>query len=144
MAAITVTGVRELQTALKRLGEAEASAQLKGALHDAADLVAVRARGKVPSRSGRAAGSIKSGASGTSSYVKGGGGSVPYYGWLDFGTRNPVYGNSRNVGPWSGSGHGPDKGRFIYPALDENKTKVLELISKGIGKLVEDAGLSGG
>lgn len=133
---VTVTGLREVQRTLAALNDVTGQATVKSAFLDAADLVAVRARAKVPSLSGRAAASIRAGATSRGGYVKGGGGRVPYYGWLDFGTRNPRKGNRRKVGPWSGSGKGPKEGRFIYPALNENHDKVVELVAKGIESVI--------
>jgi hypothetical protein len=141
MAAVQVSGLADLRNDLKKLENAAAARQVKNALADAADYVAVRARGKVPSRSGRAAGSIKGGSTGASAYVKGGGGNVPYYGWLDFGSRTPKKGNPRSRGPWSGSGKGPIRGRFIYPAIDENQNKIVELVGNGLNQVIRDAGL---
>jgi hypothetical protein len=132
---VTITGLKELNAALKKLEDSVLSSQVKAAFLDAADLVAVRARGKVPSRSGRAAGSISAGAAARGAYVQGGKGSVPYYGWLDFGSRHPIHGNPRSVGPWSGSGTGPKDGRFIYPAIDENSEAITELVYQGLNRL---------
>ena len=55
--------------------------------------IAKDAAGTVPKKSGRAAGSIRAGVSGNNAYVAGGKASVPYYGWLDFGSRTPKKGN---------------------------------------------------
>jgi hypothetical protein len=56
--------------------------------------------------------------------VSGGKRSVPYYGWLDFGSRTPIRGRPRSVGPWKGTGAGPKKGRFLYPAIDRNADNI--------------------
>ena len=140
MVEIRVTGLRELRSELRKLEDAAGSRQVKNALMDAADYVAVRARGKVPSRSGAAAGSIRAFAQARGAGVKGGG-TIPYYGWLDFGSRNPVYGNPRSRGPWSGSGKGPDKGRFIYPTIEQEADRIVEFVEKGLTQVIQDAGL---
>jgi hypothetical protein len=132
---VTITGLKELNAALKKLEDAVLSSQVRAAFLDAADLIAVRARAKVPSRSGKAAGSISAGAGARGSYVQGGKGSVPYYGWLDFGSRSPVSGNPRSRGPWAGSGTGPKSGRFIYPAIDENSEAMVDLVVQGLNRL---------
>lgn len=139
-AEVQVTGLTELRKDLKRLENIDNTKELKNALVDAADYVAVRARGKVPSRSGKAAASIAAFSQSNRAGVKGGG-TIPYYGWLDFGSRTPVYGNPRSKGPWSGSGTGPSKGRFIYPALEENADKIVELVENGVQAVIKMAGL---
>lgn len=131
--------LRSLQKALKQ-ADAAVATQLRMSLKSAADLVATTAKGKVPSRTGRAAGSIRAGSTLKGAYVAGGRGGVPYYGWLDFGTRNPRRGNPRSVGPWSGSGKGPEKGRFIYPAIDDRRDEVTEVVQTAIDKSIKEAG----
>jgi HK97 gp10 family phage protein len=140
MPSIQVTGIRELRDKLRRLEKPTESTAMRAVLMDAADMVAVRARGKVPSRSGRAAGSIKATATATRAEVRGGSG-VRYYGWLEFGSRHPRTGNPRSRGPWKGSGVGAPNGRFIYPSVDENATKVFEMVTEGLGRLIREAGL---
>lgn len=137
---VQVSGLAELRRDLKQLENVDGTRELKNALMDAADMVAVRARGKVPSRSGKAAASIAAFSQANRAGVKGGG-TIPYYGWLDFGTRSPVYGNPRSRGPWSGSGKGPDKGRFIYPTIDEQANRIVEMVSDGLDKVIRRAGL---
>lgn len=143
-ATVVVTGLTELRVKLKRL-ETEVggfgSAQLKASLMDAADLVAVRARQKVPSKSGRSAGSIRPISTATKGAAVRGGSGVPYYGWLEFGGRKPVYGNPRSRGPWSGSGVGAPDGRFLYPAAQENAPQVVDMVSKGVESVLRSVGL---
>lgn len=86
--------------------------------------IASDARAAVPSKSGRAAGSIRAGMSGNNPYVAGGKKSVRYYGWLDFGSRKPKSGRKRSVGPWAGTGKGPKRGRFIYASVYRNRKKI--------------------
>jgi hypothetical protein len=141
MATITVTGLKELVTELGRIENPLPKQQLVASFMDAADYVAVRARAKVPTGpSNRAAGSIKATATTAGAYVLGGSG-VPYYGWLEFGTREPVIGNPRKKGPWKGSGRGPVKGRYLYPTAEENEDRIVEFVAKGIDSLIRDAGL---
>jgi HK97 gp10 family phage protein len=138
---IVVTGLKEVKAGLKEIGDAGAQKEVRLALKKGAEIVAADARGRVPSRTGRAAGSIKAGTSGASAFVVGGKGSVRYYGWLDFGTRNPRHGNPRSVGPWSGSGTGPAKGRFIYPALEAKQDEVAAQIEQGVNEVIKRVGL---
>ena len=76
-----------------------------------------------------------------SAFVTGGKGSVPYYGWLDFGTRNPRHGNTRKEGPWRGSGTGPKKGRFIYPAIEAKQEEIAVQVELGVNEVIKRVGL---
>lgn len=74
----------------------------------------------MPSRSGRARGSVKSGVSGNVAYVQGGKKNIPYYGWLDFGGVLKPTGRRRNtqVRPVL------RKGRFLYPTIEEMRPDI--------------------
>lgn len=138
---IRVEGLRELRAALAKLDPLDARNELRDGLKAAAGIVADDARGRVPSRSGRARDSVRATAGGNTAYVVGGKASVPYYGWLDFGTRTPRTGNARSVGPWSGTGPGPAKGRFIYVALDAKEHQVVEKVADAAEKAITNVGL---
>jgi hypothetical protein len=129
---IRVYGLAELRRDLRRAGED--LGDLRDGLRAAADVVARDARSRVPVRSGRARDSVRATAGGNRAYVVGGRATVPYYGWLDFGSRRPRAGRPRSVGPWAGSGQGPDRGRFIYAALDANERQVVDLISEAVNE----------
>ncbi len=129
---IRVEGLRELRTVLRRVNDPDGLAELRRGLKDAAEVVARDAKSRVPVRSGAARDSIRATSGGNRAYVVGGKARVPYYGWLDFGTRYPVRGNPRSVGPWSGSGVGPEKGRFIYKAIDENEREIAMTIERAL------------
>ena len=111
--------------------------ELRDGLKDAADVVAQEARSRVPSRTGTAKDSIRATAGGNTAYVRGGKARVPYYGFLDFGSRNAVHGNPRSVGPWTGSGSGPRGGRFIYPAIDAKERQIAELVAEAVGRALD-------
>lgn len=123
------------------MGELENRAELRDGLKRAADVVARDARSRVPSRTGRAASSIRATAGGNRAFVVEGKAAVPYAGWLDFGSRTPRVGNPRTVGPWTGSGKGPAKGRFIYPALDARERQVVSLVEHAVSEALRKAGL---
>lgn len=137
---IRVEGLRELRRALNQAGDIEDSTALRLGLKSAAEVVARDARGRVPSRTGRARDSIRATSGGNRAYVVGGKARVPYYGWLDFGSRRPVAGRSRHVGPWKGSGVGPQKGRFIYPALDSTESEVVRIIATSVDQALRALG----
>lgn len=132
-----VDGLAALRRDLKAAGDLEGLAEMRDGLKAAARVVADDAKGRVPRKSGRAADSIRAGASGARAYVAGGKASVPYYGWLDFGSRRPQHGQPRRVGPWAKSGTGPPGGRFIYAAVDARQRDVVDLIERAAGRALE-------
>jgi hypothetical protein len=137
---VKVEGLREVNRALKNMGDG-LDKELKAEAKDIAEVVARDARRRVPVVSGQAQKSIKAGATQKGAYVQGGKASVPYYAWLDFGSRNPVSGRPRSVGPWKGSGGGPKQGRFIYPALGDNRREVEVRTKKVVKVARKRAGL---
>lgn len=146
---VTVEGLTELRKKFKNLEDFEASKQLRKGLFEAAKIVSVEARSRVPigpSYKGRhspgaARASIMAGATANKAYVAGGRGTVNYYGWLDFGSRNPVSGRPRKVGPWKKSGRGPLNGRFIYAALDDKRDEVVARVAEALAQFEKEAGL---
>jgi HK97 gp10 family phage protein len=139
---VHVVGLRELRRTLRQAGDVEDLTEVRNALRSGAKIVADDARRRVPVRTGRARDSIRPLVSGNRAFVAGGKAKVPYYGWLDFGSRRPISGRPRSVGPWAGSGSGPAKGRFIYPAIDDKIDEVTDLVSKALNAIHKRQGLS--
>lgn len=138
---VRVEGLADLRRTLRKLEQVDDLAQLRDGMKAAADIVAQEAKSRVPVRSGRARDSIRATAGGNRAFVVGGKARVPYYGWLDFGSRTPRTGNPRRVGPWTGSGVGPDKGRFIYAAIDAKERQVTEAVEKAVADAMRRLGL---
>jgi HK97 gp10 family phage protein len=138
---ISVENLAELRRILRKAEDVDRLGEFRRVLKDAAETVAGEARERVPVRSGRARKSIRAGVSGAKAVVIGGKKSVPYYGWLDFGSRTPVTGNPRSVGPWKGSGAGPSEGRFIYPAISEKRGQVVRELEQKMKHVLKGAGL---
>ena len=136
-AQLKVEGLAKLRKQLKDLEDIEGRAELRDGLKAAADIVAQDARSRVPVRSGRARASVRGQAGGNKAYVVGGKKTVPYYGWLDFGSRSPVSGRPRSVGPWKKSGYGPIKGRFIYPAIDAKSDEVVRQVARAVDDAIK-------
>ena len=126
---------------MRKLGQADQLKEVRGALKRGAEIVAVDARRRVPSRSGRARGSITTTVSGASAFVVGGRKTVRYYSWLDFGGRSPRYGQPRSVGPWAHAGKGPTDGRFLYPALAAKFDEVAAEVQRGLDEVIAGEGL---
>jgi hypothetical protein len=122
-ASVEFIGLRETARAFREL-EPKTRKALPKQLKAVADMVAAEARNRMPSRSGRASSSVRGASTASSAAVVGGKGRVPYFAWLDFGSREPRTGNTRAEGPWRGSGQGPKAGRFIYPAIESKRTEI--------------------
>ena len=133
-AEIRVEGLAELRRALKNAEQVDDMADLRDGLKRAAGVVARDAQGRVPSRTGRARGSVRAVSGGNKAYVAGGKKAVPYYGWLDFGSRSPRSGQSRSTGPWANSGKGPKRGRFIYPAITAKEREIVHLVQQAVSQ----------
>ncbi len=134
MTQLRVEGLASLRRDLRRAGDTDGLRDLREGLKDAADVVAASARRKVRSKTGRTRDSIRATAGGNRAFVVGGRATVPYYGWLDFGTRDPRSGQSRRVGPWANTGRGPRKGRFIYKAIDDNDREIARLVERALNR----------
>lgn len=134
--AIQIEGFKDLRAALRKIDPELAKDFRKTLLPIAQDVAAV-ARSRVPVKSGAAAATVRGGVSGNTVYLQGGKGIVPYFGWLDFGSRNPVRGKSRSVGPWVKSGFGPKEGRFIYPAIYEKQAEIEARVAAAMDDILE-------
>ena len=66
---------------------------------------------------------------------------VPWYGWMDFGSRRPRRGRSVRVGPWTKTGLGPAGGRALLPAIKSNEPELIEAAEKAFDKVVQAIGL---
>jgi hypothetical protein len=136
---LEVSGLKELRAALKKLDTEQLKA-LRDGLKKAGDIVAGDARVKASLFSKRAAATIRATAGGNTVYVQGGKAKLPWYGWADFGSRKPVSGNPRSVGPWAGSGKGPTHGRFIYKARDDKFDDVVKAVAEALDASIKQAG----
>lgn len=151
-ARVQITGLRETRAAFRLMG-GTINDDLRVMLKEAADIVVMDARSQVPSRSGKAAASIRSVAGGNTIWVKGGGAAVPYYGWLEFGGTLPgKRPRSRKALMWSGAEHPSmfarggkrakmEDGRYIYPALKRNEPAVEEAAALAVDIAKRKAGL---
>jgi hypothetical protein len=112
--AIHVEGLKELRDALHDI-DPVLQKTLRVRFKEVGKKVAERARSKMPQKSGRAAKSVKAGATATTAYVSIGKADVPYAAWLDFGgTLKPVGGRRNTI-----SRPRIAQGRYLYPAIDE-------------------------
>lgn len=131
---IKIEGLTEFRRNLKTLNS-DLPKALRLAFNSAADVVVNEARPRVPSKSGRAKGSVKARSTQTLSRVSGGGGRAPYYPWLDFGGRVGKGGSVRR--PFL------REGRYIYNAYFKNRDsgKFQETLSKALIDVARQAGI---
>lgn len=133
---ISVAGLRDFQAVLKA-ADGESQKQLRLVLNDAADVVAGGARRLVPSRSGRARGSVRSTSSQREARVSGGGARAKYYGWLDFGGTRIGRGGGKAARPFLRDG------RYVYATYNRRRPWVLERLGKGLEDLIRRTGMGG-
>ena len=130
--AIAIDGLSQFVRNLKAL-DREVPKALRLAFNAAADVVVQDARASVPSRSGKARGSVKARSTQTASRVVGGGNRAPYYPWLDFGGR---VGKGKSV-------HRPflKYGRYIYNSWYDNQPKYVKLLEEALLDAASSAGI---
>ena len=129
---IKIRGVREFQAALKAM-DGESQKQLRLAFNSVAETIAAGARRRVPTKTGRAAGSVKVASSQREARIKAGGAKASYYPWLDFGGR---VGPKRSVKRTF-----VERGRYLYPTYDANRASIQAGLEKALTDLARNAGL---
>ena len=135
---VEVEGLKEVRKAIRDLGDKDAKKALRLANKAAAEVVAAAAREKVPVRTGKAQRSVKAAATQLQGSVKGGGTTVPYFGFLDYGNK---------VGSGGGVGRKDSNprpfyfgGRYVYPALNEHRQDVTDVFADEISAVIDAAG----
>ncbi len=142
---VVVTGLRETNNAIKRM-EDGASKLLRDAMKRVALIVVEDARKHVPRRKGKAQASIRPRGGVKGVGIAMGGASAPYMPWLDFG--GTVGKGHRPGRPMSGSvyrtwlGRPAGKGRYLYPAIEENIDEVQEAFVSELNGLLSQYGMT--
>lgn len=131
-ARVEIRGLREFQRALRDI-DRDAPKALRVALNQATDLVVTETRARVPSRSGRARGSVLARSTQRAARIAAGGRRAPYYPWLDFGGR---VGPQRAVRrPWR------KDGRYLYPTYHANKDRYQAMLEEALTDVARSAGV---
>ena len=137
---VKVVGLTELRKACAIMGE-DMPLYLREELKKLAEVVAVKARAKVPVIEGTAKGSIRTVMAGAGVAVRGGSAKAPYYGWLDFGGRirhmGPSHAHTMNhylFRPYIKTG------RYLYPAADESAVEMAPMVEAMLDRLAVKAG----
>lgn len=125
---VRVDGLRELGRALKNLEEG-LQKEIPRTLKPIAERVASKARGRINSRTGRLAGSIRSFASQRGAGVRMGKKGIEYAGPYEFGG----YPASREF---------IAEGRAIYPTFKDEAPRVEREVVEALGGLIRKTGLS--
>lgn len=131
-APIRIEGLTKFSRALRKL-DADAPKGLRLAFNEAADVVVVRVKSKVPKRSGRAARSVKARSTRTQARVSVGGATAPYFPWLDFGGRTGR--RKRTVRPFI------KEGRYLFPSLGESHDEIQAVLERSLSGVIRSAGL---
>lgn len=129
---IKITGLRDLQAALKEL-DGESQKLLRTTLNQAAETVAAGARRRVPTKTGKARNSVVVASSQREARVKEGSAKAPYMPWLDYGGK---VGRKKSVARPFVKG-----GRYLYPTYEANRLSILAGLEKSIGQLISQVGL---
>lgn len=142
-AAVQVRGLREVQSAFRKVDKGIPKG-FREEFMGIARTVAADAAGRVPSVTGRAAGSIKPRASQRGAGIAFGGRAAPYLPWLDFGGSTGK-GHRPGVG-WSGSvkrdwlGRPVGEGRYVYPAIADNRERIEQAAEEAVMNVAAKAG----
>lgn len=148
---IHITGLRELQAALKQL-DGESQKQLRVVLNSAAETVAGGARRRVPTRTGKAKGSIRVMSTQREARVAEGGKKAPYMPWLDYGG-TVGRGRTGRGGVASAAGRSDagtagnvkrpfiKAGRYVYPTYHANKVSIQKSLQDSLIAMVESVGI---
>lgn len=130
--AVQIAGLAEFRRSLRALGPAAPKA-LRVAGNQAAALVVDTARPRVPTRSGRAAKSIKARSTQSAVKIASGGRTAPYMPWLDYGGK--VGRNDTAKRPFVADG------RYVYPAYHAVKGQFEGLLRTALQTIADEAGL---
>lgn len=132
---VQIHGLAEVRRGL-RLIDPELQKEFRVEMKGVAEIIAADARSRVPSRSGKAAASIRARSGGNTVFIRAGGARVPYYGWLDFGGTLKPTGRRRNtIRRPKVQG-----GRFIYPAIEAKQTVLIQRAEQAFDKAKRKAG----
>jgi hypothetical protein len=130
---IRIDGLKEFQASLRAM-DRDLPKQLRVIFNDAMGLIIDWASPRMPSRTGAARRSLKGRSGQRDAKIAMGGRRAAYTPWLDFGGEGKRPGRPA-ARPFI------RKGRYIYAGLDAKHDEVTEVMSRGMTKLAEDAGL---
>jgi hypothetical protein len=133
MATINIHGLKEFQRSLREV-DAGLPRLLRVVFNEAMGLVIGYARERMPTRTGRAASSLKPKSQQRSARISLGGKAAPYAPWLDFGGAGRIKGRPPNR-PFQ------REGRYVYKGLAVKRDEITKVMVKGMTQVARDAGL---
>ncbi|MFI5258305.1 MAG: hypothetical protein ACHQ01_01660 [Candidatus Limnocylindrales bacterium] len=135
---VEVIGARELRSAFKQMGE-KMGPELRGGFKEIMGPIVADIQGKIPRRSGRAAGSIGSSATTTGAAVTWNKPAAPYYKFLDFGGS---VGRGHKRGYWQGAikRDMPKGGRYVYPTVSAHRADTERMVDEMVVRVAKEAG----
>lgn len=128
--AIRITGLNEFVRSLKKLDN-DLPKVLRVAFNKAGETIVAEARADVPSRSGKARGSVRGSSTQKLFRISGGSRSVPYYPWLDFGGKIPRGGRRPFI----------REGRYIYASYFKHRDQTAALLESALIDAARAAGI---
>lgn len=147
-AAVRVVGLDEFRRELRRLQSTELLDGLKDANYDVASKVVVWAQaraGGIGAMQARAAATLRPSRAQARAQVAGGGAKAPFFAGAEFGAgRNKVRTTRRGqVQGWNQfrewRGNGADAGYFLFPAIRDHNTEIVNIYADAVEKLSQRA-----
>lgn len=132
MAKIQIDGLTSLQGSLRDVGK-KAPKEIKAFTTEVADLILVKGRALVPSRTGKARRSWRAVGSAKGATVEYGGQGASYMPWLDFGGK--VGRKKSVVRPYLRGG------RYLYPTIAKYKPQTQKIADEAMADIARSAGL---
>lgn len=128
--AIRIDGLDQFVRSLKTLDN-DLPKVLRVAFNGAGQEIITEARGKVPSKTGRAKGSVRASSTQKAFRITGGSKKVPYYAWLDFGGKIPRGGRR----PFR------REGRYIYASYFKHRDGLAGRLEDALLTAARSAGV---
>ena len=129
---ITIDGLSRFAKGLKQM-DADLPKTLRVAFNGVANIVIDDARPRIPTRTGRAARSLKAKSTRTAVRISAGGRQAPYFPWLDFGGAGPNNRPARR--PFY------TDGRYVWKSFADKRSDVQAALEKALAGAAQSAGL---
>ena len=129
---ITIDGLAQFAKGLKKM-DADLPKGLRIAFNGVANIVIDDARPRIPTRTGRAARSLKAKSTRTAVRISAGGKRAPYFPWLDFGGAGPNNRPARR--PFY------TDGRYVWKSFADKRPEVQAALERALAGVAQSAGL---
>jgi len=129
---LAVAGLNDMRKGLKGIDK-DLPKGVRIMLNSVAQIVVDEAKPHIPSKSGKARGSLKAASSQGTARISAGGRAAPYYPWLDFGGS---VGKNKSI-----KRDFYKSGRYIYPAVARRQDDIQDALLKGVTDLARANGV---